>query len=261
MNYITIILILLFVLLLIILMRKKLHSVFDGKMPLIPDFASYNQETQAISLHLDFEKSNEGKACFLIFDLETTGLPIKAKSTPADYPNWPRVIQISWILFDEEGKEINNETHYVWQTDKITAASMKIHHITDEMLAEKGEDATEVWRSFMNDIEKCQYIVTHNNDFDIPIIESELHRIGIFNSFQTKSLICTMQLSKNIIKIPSMDIGRYKEPNLEEMMRFCYFPDFNKLHIEGLHNAVTDTAITAKCFFYFLNNNYLKLKE
>ena len=36
----------------------------------------------------------------VIFDVETTGLPIKRRAALTDYENWPYIAQISWIVFD-----------------------------------------------------------------------------------------------------------------------------------------------------------------
>ena len=43
---------------------------------------------------------------FLVFDTETSGLPIKY-NLPADYvDNWPRMVQLSWGIYDNDGTEL-----------------------------------------------------------------------------------------------------------------------------------------------------------
>ena len=46
---------------------------------------------------------------YLFFDTETTGLPKNWKAPVTDIDNWPRMIQIGWLLSDENGKRIVNK--------------------------------------------------------------------------------------------------------------------------------------------------------
>jgi len=250
-----------FVLILVSIIALFLKSSNRGDNVLVnyelPDFATVDPETNAISLNLAFEKSISGKGEYLVFDLETTGLPTKPKSTPDDFKNWPRVVQISWILFDSDGKQVNWETHYINQEKPIPETSIKIHLITDQLVAQKGKPASVVLNRFLKDVEKCRVLVAHNIDFDVPIIESELYRINCFEPFIHKTKICTMDVSRLLCKIPCVEGRGYKNPNLEEMMRFCFFPDQHRIKLSGLHDAAVDTAITSRCFFHLLENNYI----
>lgn len=40
---------------------------------------------------------------FLIFDTETTGLPIDKNAPLTDFGNWPRMVQLAWQIHDEKG--------------------------------------------------------------------------------------------------------------------------------------------------------------
>jgi len=40
---------------------------------------------------------------FLIYDTETTGLPIRNNAPIEDLENWPRIVQIAWQLHDKAG--------------------------------------------------------------------------------------------------------------------------------------------------------------
>ena len=46
---------------------------------------------------------------YLFFDTETTGLPY---SSTSNYENWPRIIQIAWLLIDEDG-DIKSKNSYI----------------------------------------------------------------------------------------------------------------------------------------------------
>ena len=43
---------------------------------------------------------------YLFFDTETTGLPRNWKAPVTDLNNWPRMVQIAWILSDSFNKEL-----------------------------------------------------------------------------------------------------------------------------------------------------------
>ena len=43
---------------------------------------------------------------YLFFDTETTGVPKNYKAPITDLDNWPRLVQLGWILCDEQGSEL-----------------------------------------------------------------------------------------------------------------------------------------------------------
>lgn len=45
---------------------------------------------------------------YLFFDTETTGLPRYMNAKVTDLDNWPRVIQLAWILLDENLQEVDS---------------------------------------------------------------------------------------------------------------------------------------------------------
>ena len=40
---------------------------------------------------------------YLIFDTETTGLPLNWKAPLTDFNNWPRMVQLAWQIHDKTG--------------------------------------------------------------------------------------------------------------------------------------------------------------
>ena len=50
---------------------------------------------------------------YLFFDTETTGLPKNWKAPVTDLENWPRMIQIAWILCDEAGNKLDTQVHII----------------------------------------------------------------------------------------------------------------------------------------------------
>ena len=45
---------------------------------------------------------------YLFFDTETTGVPQDYKAPSSDTDNWPRMVQLAWILTDDEGSRLHS---------------------------------------------------------------------------------------------------------------------------------------------------------
>jgi DNA polymerase III subunit epsilon len=44
---------------------------------------------------------------YLFFDTETTGLPRSWKAPITDLNNWPRLVQLAYLLYDSDGNELS----------------------------------------------------------------------------------------------------------------------------------------------------------
>ena len=44
----------------------------------------------------------------LFFDTETTGLPKDWKAPVSRLSNWPRMVQIAWLCYDDSGNQISS---------------------------------------------------------------------------------------------------------------------------------------------------------
>jgi len=185
------------------------------------------------------------KDYFLVIDTETSGLP-KNWELPYDFKNnWPHVIQIAWIIFDKEGKEIKRENHYLKNTGfKITKAAIKVHKITSEFLKQHGKDRKRVLLKLADDVKKFDpLVIGHFVALDFHMVNSEFFKVGITSDFKDLPLFCTMKASVPYVKNPTF---KYLKLN-----RF-YKTLFNK-QAEDLHNALSDTKLTAEIFFHLLN--------
>ncbi|MBQ5688392.1 MAG: hypothetical protein IIV21_00365 [Bacteroidales bacterium] len=50
---------------------------------------------------------------FLIFDTETTGLPLDKNAPLTNFNNWPRMVQLAWQIHDANGKFVKAENHII----------------------------------------------------------------------------------------------------------------------------------------------------
>ena len=208
-------------------------------------------------MNLEFEDSNKTFGKYLIFDVETTGLPIRRNAKPQDFSNWPYVVQISWLLFDDEGKCIEFKNHYIKQEIEIPMEAIQIHGITTEMIKEKGVTPQIVYSEFYNALNRTEYLIAHNIEFDLPIIHCELLRNGVTEEFHNKKIICTMKTGTNFCKIP-LSNGGYKYPTLTELYQKCFYSDNVTLKIKSMHRANIDAGLTAKCFFRLKELNIIR---
>jgi DNA polymerase III epsilon subunit-like protein len=190
---------------------------------------------------------------YLFFDTETTGLPKKYNAPADDFDNWPRLVQVAWILFDEEGEEITSSS-YIIKPDGfvIPKESSLIHGITHKRAIKEGCDLVNVLSEFESLVEQADYLIAHNIDFDEKIMGSELLRSGNLNCFNNKNKFCTMRASTNYCAISSQ--YGYKWPKLEELHYKLFATNF-----EEAHNALVDIQITAKCFWEMKRRGLIRL--
>ena len=115
---------------------------------------------------------------FLIFDTETTGLPKSYKAPLSDSNNWPRMVQLAWQIHDGNG-ELLEVKNYIVKPDgyDIPIGVSKIHGITTERAERDGHDLKLVLEELKTDLERTNYNVGHNIEFDINIVGAEFFRI------------------------------------------------------------------------------------
>jgi DNA polymerase III epsilon subunit-like protein len=177
----------------------------------------------------------------LIFDTETTGLPLKKLPAEKEPGNWPHIVSISWVILDSSTNEILSQQNFVIRPLNwiVPAESTAIHGISHDMAERTGKDLTYVIFKFL--IEEYDVLVAHNIDFDMNVLINAIKwdldlALPLF-----RKQICTMKLSTNICKIRG-NFG-YKYPKLKEL----YFYAFKKYPFEAkLHNSMYDVLILAE---------------
>ena len=180
---------------------------------------------------------------YLFFDTETSGLPKNYKAPVTDLSNWPRLVQIAWILYDGSGNELERNDHIIKPNGfTIPADATRIHGITTEQAHDEGAELKTVLNEFNAQIEKASHLVAHNMAFDEMIVGAEFLRSDMQNSIAPKEKICTMQALKSYVGIRNR--YGYKWPKLSELHTKLFGVDF-----EEAHDAAADINATAKCFW------------
>ena len=157
---------------------------------------------------------------YIVFDVETTGLPKNYKTSPTLFKLWPHIVQFSWIIVDKndviEKSFIIKPDNYVIPEDSI-----KIHKITNKNALENGVPLINVLKIFKEDCDKVDTIVAHNASFDTSVILAACHRSDSNTSFlSTKKIICTMKSTTNLCKLEGK--YGYKYPKLEELYYYLF---------------------------------------
>lgn len=195
---------------------------------------------------------------FLFFDTETTGLPKRWGSSMEDVENWPRIIQLAFIIADEQGNEVGRFKELIkpdgweipnekfWQDNGYTTAEN----------IEKGVPIFKALRAFQEALKTVDFKVAHNINFDNPVVGSEMIRADISHQmFKFKKGICTMAKSTAYCKIPHANgRGGNKWPKLEELHTHLFGVNF-----DGAHDALADVTATKDCFFELINRGVIKI--
>ncbi len=180
---------------------------------------------------------------YLFFDTETTGLPKNWKAPVADLNNWPRLVQLAFLYYDNNGNKISGGDFIIKPEGfTIPADASRIHGISTEKAIREGVAISSVLQQFNSLIGQASYLVAHNMSFDEKIVGSEFLRNGMQNSIPTKNKICTMEQTTHFCAIDG-PYG-YKWPKLSELHYKLFGTGF-----EEAHNAAVDINATAKCFW------------
>lgn len=190
---------------------------------------------------------------FLFFDTETTGLPRSWQAPVTALDNWPRMVQLAYMAYDRAGGLIASRDCLIKpQGFTIPAESARIHGITTERALKEGRELPDVLREFKALLDRARYLVAHNMSFDEKIVGAELLRNGMPDIPAAAHRICTMHGTTEYCAIPGM--RGYKWPKLAELHQKLFNADF-----EGAHNAASDVAATAKCFWELKQREIIKL--
>ncbi len=180
---------------------------------------------------------------YLFFDTETTGIPLNYKALASDLRNWPRLVQLAWVLTDAQANEFS-AAEYIVKPEGfvIPKVAAKIHGITTERAQRTGVELQSVLAAIVASIQKASVLVAHNMQFDEKVLGAGLLRSSQPNLVASKDRRCTMQSATKYCRLPG-PYG-YKWPTLEELHLKLFNEPF-----EGAHQALVDVRACARCYF------------
>lgn len=191
---------------------------------------------------------------YLIFDTETTGLPLNYKAPASNTDNWPRMVQIAWQLYDKNG-ELISEYEQIVKPEGYTIPKKvsEIHRITTERAIAEGIALNQVLDDFKKAMMQAEYLIAHNLGFDEKIVAAEFFRKKIKALSKKMKRFDTMHEATEYCAIPGR-YGRYKWPNLTELHKKLFHFEF-----EEAHDALVDVRACAKCFFELKKQGIFKI--
>ena len=191
---------------------------------------------------------------YLFFDTETTGIPKDYKAPCTNTDNWPRLIQLGWLLTDAEGRILSEGNHIVRPDGfEIPKAASDVHGITTEFALENGKPLLDVIIAFGADLNQAECVIGHNLDYDLHIVGAEYVRLGYDSRIMfARPTLCTMQATIQYCNIP----GRFgpKWPKLMELYTKLFGQEF-----DGAHDAMADIVATKECFFELIRRGVVRL--
>ncbi len=179
----------------------------------------------------------------LFFDTETTGLPRSYTAPLTDSANWPRIVQLAWVLFDTDGAELDARCDLIRPTDYRIPPAM-IHGISHEQAARDGIALRDALTTFTAAADAATTLVAHNFEFDRNIVGAEYARLALPDPIPRRRQICTMKTTSAYCGIPAPNGRGYKWPKLAELHQRVF-----KTGFEGAHDALADVRATARCYW------------
>ena len=196
----------------------------------------------------------------LYYDTETTGLPnkpapVKQYGHTHNTNGYPRLIQIGWILTDEEDNTLSKHDYIVKPNGfSIPEDAVAINGITTAEALEKGVSLLDVLHSFSEDLRKADKLIGHNIGYDIEVMRGELRRKRQRDSLELLTslpVVDTMKSTVEFCAIPfppdkprHYDTGcDFKYPKLRELYQKLFGCEF-----ENAHDAMADIEATRRCY-------------
>ena len=165
---------------------------------------------------------------FLVFSVETDELPRWDTPAADNAQQWPRLLQLAWVVIDRHGNIAEQHTH------------------------DTTEGFSAVLKLFDQSLQRCDCIASHNISFGINMIEVEALRHGTTADWHRLPRICTMRESTEWCRLPHPTYI-YKWPRLGELhMRLFDEPLTDD--ITAMSNALT----TARCLAALLDMEIIR---
>ncbi|MEM1323291.1 MAG: 3'-5' exonuclease [Bacteroidota bacterium] len=181
---------------------------------------------------------------YLFFDTESAGKPRSWKAPATDTFNWPRMVQIAWLLYDKDRILIEKQLFTIQPEGyEIPYEVERLHGISTDKAREEGVPLKEALTAFLAVLEKADYLIAHNLNLHTHVLGAELYRKSMdHQKLQRPEQYCTMQEGTYFCKLPGKG-GRFKWPTLMELHIKLFQARYKR------ESAITDVAVGALCFF------------
>jgi len=177
----------------------------------------------------------------LFIDTEASGLPINWGLPYSADGNWPHIVQIAWLIYDDARNLVKQHNHYL-QTEgiSITQSAIETHGLTTEFLIQNGEEPAKVMELLANDLVEYEpTIIGHFLQLDYYLLGAAFYRSGVYNPLGRLPVFCTMVATTQLLRSPST-----RQLRLGDLYYMLF-----KADLEHQHDAFNDAKATAESFF------------
>ena len=200
---------------------------------------------------------------YLTFDTETTGLPKSRWGKIGDSSNWPYILQLSWILYDNETNRLFKSNDIIKLDDDvdISVESINVHGITRKRSQQDGIPIKHAINKFQKAMADANVVIAHNLDFDKRLLMAECCRNKMRHEFyNSKAYYCTMKNSVSLCKIEAI--------NDKTGEKYFKYPKLSVLHKhlfgtnpQGTHDALVDILICFRCYYKMVFNTDISARN
>jgi DNA polymerase III epsilon subunit-like protein len=180
---------------------------------------------------------------YLFLDTETTGLP---PTQPSKITEWPRLVQIGWVLSDETGEIVLQDDAIIRPEGySIPSRVTRIHGISTQKAYNQGISLDGALNRFSEALRFSHFLIGHNIDYDYHVLLAEFHRKKIDTMFSHYPRFCTMKSPRVMEYVRIMkgaDHCRYSK--LSELYHMLFDE-----RVQSAHDALADARTCAQCFF------------
>lgn len=183
---------------------------------------------------------------YLVFDTETTGLPLWKE--PSDHPDQPHIVDIACSLFDQDLQEIERFDAIINPGIEVPEDIAAIHGLTTAVVQAEGIQPAEALDKFLGMIARAGLVIGHNVSFDVRMVRILAARELGEKWDNPHATFCTMRKSTNYCQIPSAKPRHPKDwkwPRLGEAIRHFFDEDF-----DDAHRARPDCDAATRIFFH-----------
>jgi len=177
----------------------------------------------------------------LFIDTEASGLPGNWTLPYSTEGNWPHIVQIAWLVYDEHQNLVKEENHYISAEGvDITQSAIALHGITPDFLLSHGEPLSNVMEMLANDLVEYEpTIIGHFMQLDYYLMGAAFYRTGVYNPLSKLPVFCTMVATTQLLRSPST-----RQLRLGDLYYMLF-----KADLQHQHNALHDARATAESFF------------
>ena len=191
---------------------------------------------------------------YLFFDVSAIGTPKSWKAPVNDPFNWPRMMHLSWLLYNSE-RELMDSSDDIIKPEGfvIPIEAEKKHKVTQIQAEDEGVPLKEALERFKDALTKADYVIAHNMNFNESVVTCEFYRKNISHVLQSSDKYCLMQEATWYTKLPNPK-GGYKWPSLQDIHSKVFEAQY-----ADAGNALADVSAVTVCFFALLDLEAIEL--